>query len=141
LTPGSRIVFDTSTLVSVVLRPGSVPDRAFSLALRHGVVCACELTIEELRTVLARGKFDRYLGKRMRAGFVEFLHRNAWICPLSASDVSAVKPSCRDRKDNVFLALAAAAEADLIVSSDDDLLACHPWHDIPILSPAEFLSQ
>jgi putative PIN family toxin of toxin-antitoxin system len=141
LTPGSRIVFDTSTLVSAALRPGSVPDRAFSLALRHGVICACDLSLEELRAVLLRSKFDRYMGKRARAEFVELLRRNAWICPLSAPEVNAVKPSCRDRKDNMFLALAVAAEADLIVSSDDDLLVCRPWHGIPVPTPAGFLSE
>jgi predicted nucleic acid-binding protein len=43
------------------------------------------------------------------------------------------------RKDNKFLALAEAAEAELIVSSDAHLTDMHPWRGIPILPPAAFL--
>ncbi len=56
------------------------------------------------------------------------------------SDTLAVSPLCRDPKDNQFLALAQVAEADAIVTSDEDLLVMHPWCQIPILSPAGFLA-
>jgi uncharacterized protein len=47
---------------------------------------------------------------------------------------------CRDPKDDKYLALAAAGQADVIVSSDiRHLLSMHPWRGIPILSPADFL--
>ena len=47
---------------------------------------------------------------------------------------------CRDAKDNRYLELALAAGADVIVSSDDDLLILEPWRGIRILRPAEFLA-
>jgi len=134
-----RIVFDTGALVGAVLRPGSMAERAFSLALGEGVVCACEPTLERLHTTLSRRSFDRYMGRRARLDFVELLRRNAWICAISASDVAALQPSCRIRRDNVFLALAAAAEARLIVAGSPNLLARNPWHGIAIASPEEFL--
>ena len=40
----------------------------------------------------------------------------------------------------MFLALALAAEAEVIVSSDEDLLVLHPWRGISILNPAEFIT-
>ncbi|WP_049780243.1 hypothetical protein [Aromatoleum aromaticum] len=43
---------------------------------------------------------------------------------------------CIDPEDNKFLALAEAAEAELIVASDPHLTSLHPWHGIPILPPA-----
>jgi len=46
---------------------------------------------------------------------------------------------CADPKDNKFLALAVAAEAELILASDSHLTSMHPWRDIPILPPAAFL--
>jgi predicted nucleic acid-binding protein len=46
---------------------------------------------------------------------------------------------CRDPKDDQFLALALACGADVLVSSDADLRALHPWLGIPVLSPQEFL--
>lgn len=49
--------------------------------------------------------------------------------------------ACRDAKDNKYLELALAAQADAIISGDEDLLVLHPWRGIPILRPAEFLRQ
>jgi predicted nucleic acid-binding protein len=46
---------------------------------------------------------------------------------------------CRDQKDNMYLALAAAAGATLLVSSDADLLGLDPRRSIRILTPAAFL--
>lgn len=48
---------------------------------------------------------------------------------------------CGDAKDNKYLELALAAGADMIVSSDDDLLTLHPWRGIPVLRPAAYLGE
>jgi hypothetical protein len=45
------------------------------------------------------------------------------------------------RTNELLLALALTAQADVIISSDQDLLALDPWRGIPILTPAQFLSQ
>jgi uncharacterized protein len=47
---------------------------------------------------------------------------------------------CRDPKDDKYLELALAAGAEIIVSSDDDLLVLHPWRGVHILRPADYLS-
>lgn len=47
---------------------------------------------------------------------------------------------CRDPKDNMYLALAAAAGAALLVSSDADLLVLDPWRGVRIVTPAGFLA-
>ena len=136
-----RAVFDTGTLVSAALRPSSASERALTLALRSGLVCADELTLQRLRSVLASTRFDRYLPKRLRMAFAGLLSRNAWLCPVSLSDVSAIRPPGRDRTIRALLALAAAAEADVIVSSDRYLLARKTWRRIPIISPDEFITR
>ncbi len=136
-----RVVFDTGTLVSATLRATATADRAFALALRHGVVCVCEQSLERLRAVLGKSKLDRYMGKRARLAFAEVLLRNAWACTVSADDVSKIRPSCRDRGNNVILALAAVAEADFIVSCEPDLLARKVWRGIPIITPTEFVDR
>lgn len=48
---------------------------------------------------------------------------------------------CRDPKDNKFLELAVAANADCIVTGDKDLLVLNPFRGIKIISPADFLIQ
>jgi len=136
-----RVVFDTGTLVSAALRATAPADCAFSLALRHGVICVCEQSMERLRAVLGKSKLDRYVGKRARMAFVEMLLRSPWACTVSATDVSKIRPTCRDRGNNVILALAAVAEADAIVSSEAELLARKAWRGIPIVTPAEFVDR
>ena len=46
---------------------------------------------------------------------------------------------CRDPKDDHVLELAVNGQATCVVSGDNDLLTLHPFRDIPILKPAEFL--
>lgn len=48
---------------------------------------------------------------------------------------------CCDVKDNKFLEAALAGGAEAIVSGDDDLLILHPFKDIPIWRPVEFLAR
>ncbi len=47
----------------------------------------------------------------------------------------------RDPKDNKFLELAVAGNADCIVTGDNDLLELHPFRNIRIITPKEFLTQ
>jgi putative PIN family toxin of toxin-antitoxin system len=48
---------------------------------------------------------------------------------------------CRDSKDNIYLELALAAGATIIVSSDADLLVMDPWRGIAIKSPAAYVGR
>lgn len=48
---------------------------------------------------------------------------------------------CRDARDDMYLALCLAVEADVLVTSDQDLLILNPWNGIHILTPAEFLAE
>ena len=135
-----RVVLDTSTLVSAALRNGSVPYQALSEALATCDLCASAETLAELEQVLGREKFDPYLDRESRREFVALIRRNTRLFAIQNADL-VVEPPCRDPKDNLFLALALAAEADALVSSDEDLLILHPWRGIAIVTPAEFLSQ
>ena len=47
---------------------------------------------------------------------------------------------CRDPKYNKYLELTLAASADTIISSDADPLMLHPWRDVRILRPADYLA-
>lgn len=136
-----RVVFDTSTLVSAVLRPTSIPRQAFLKAIAQAEVCVSEPTLAELGTVLSRDKFDRYLDHEVRMQFVELYRRHARLFPVSDSDETTLQEPCRDPRDNKFLALALACSADVVVSSDDDLLALNPDRQIPIVLPGDFLGR
>ncbi len=135
-----RAVFDTGTLVSAALRAGSAPYLALQLALGACEICASVATLAELERVMRRRKFDRYLEAKLRRNYVALIRSHASIYAVEKAHAAAAHPACRDPGDNLFLALALAAEADVIVSSDEDLLVLHPWRNIPILSPSGFLA-
>jgi putative PIN family toxin of toxin-antitoxin system len=136
-----RIVVDTSTLVSAALRADSKPRLALKKALELSELCLSEGTVSELETVLARPQFAKYGSVETFYACVESIRTDGIMFSVGASDLVAVDPTRRDPKDNLFLALAAVCSANMIVSSDQDLLVLSPWNGIPILSPAQFLSQ
>ena len=51
------------------------------------------------------------------------------------------KLGCRDPDDDKLLETALMGNADCLVTGDGDLLAMSPIHDIPVLTPAEFLER
>jgi hypothetical protein len=136
-----RVVVDTSTLVSAALRIGSIPHQALLEALATCDICASAETLEELERVLDREKFDRYLDRASRLEFVALIRRHVHLFAVQDADLDAVQPPCRDPKDSQFLALALAAEVNMLVSSDEDLLVMNPWRGIEIMTPAEFVSR
>jgi putative PIN family toxin of toxin-antitoxin system len=129
-----RIVLETGVLVSASIRPDSVPALALEKALLDFDVCVSQETLAELATVLSRAKFDRYAPPRQREAFEAGFRARAVVV-----EVNTTVSDCVDPKDNMFLALAETAAADLILSSDPHLTNLHPWHGIPIIPPAAFL--
>jgi len=110
------VVLDASSLVGALLKEGSVPERAFLLARASATICLSETVEAEIREVFARPKFKKYLA----AG------RSAYILAVLAVLAAAarrIEPTeqvtdCRDAKDNKYLELALAAEAETIIYPD-----------------------
>jgi hypothetical protein len=137
----ARIAIDTSTLVGAVIHANSVPHRTWLQAQRSCQLLACGETFSEIESVLYRDRLSRYLEPSTRDAFLVLYQASVEWIEVSPTHVAAIEPSCRDFKDNIFLALAQAGDADVIVSSDQDLLVLSPWNGIPILTPGQFLSQ
>ena len=135
----NRVVIDTSTLISVVLKPQSIPRQAFLRAITSAKICVSPATLEELERVLMRDKFDTYLNKDSRLQFFRHYKANTMLYPVTIEEESSLAPPCRDPLDHKFLALARHCSAKVLISSDDDLLVLNPWQNIPIISPADFL--
>jgi uncharacterized protein len=129
-----RIVIDTGVLISAAIRPASVPALAFEKALLHFDVCVSDETFAELEAVLLRRKFNAYATLAQRKDFL-----SGYAQHVMHIDVKEKVTECADPKDNKFLALAQACEAELILASDMHLTSMHPWRGIPILPPAAFL--
>ena len=94
-----------------------------------------------MEAVLARPQFLKYAPSEALLAFVEAIRAEGRLFAISAEDATSAAPRCRDPKDDMFLTLAEVARAEVIVSSDKDLLVLHPWRGIPILTPAQFVQQ
>jgi len=134
MTDRGKFVFDTNVIVSALLIKKSTARDALDKAKRLGVILLSLDTIEELRDVLSRSAFDRYIDEDDRLKFLALLVKDAKLVEINES----VK-ECRDPKDDKFLELAVNGRAALIVSGDKDLQVLHLFRNIPILSPREFL--
>ena len=136
-----RLVLDTSTVVSAMLRPQSLPRQAFLHAFARYEVCVSSSILGEFEKVLMRPKFDRYLEQKERLVFYDLYRKHARLWPLTEIEERASGKACRDKNDQKFLALALSYGANTLISSDADLLILHPWRSISILSPSDFLAS
>jgi len=127
-------VFDTNTLVSALLFAQSRPGQAFRHALKRGRILLSAPTIEELAEVLQRAKFEHYVTASEREEFLAALVERA----LFMEPTEEIR-ACRDARDDKFLELAISGSASYIISGDDDLLVLHPFRDIAIVTPTQFL--
>lgn len=84
--------------------------------------------------MLLRAKFVLYAASTKREAFIAGFRERA-------VPVSQTVTDCPDPKDNIFLALADTSQAEMLISSDPQLVDMHPWWEIPILPPAAFLER
>lgn len=141
MTDRQRIVIDTSTLIGAILRPGSVPRQAFLAAVGVYDLCVSHATLNELRKVLQRPKFDRYAPLQARLDFCALVVERSRLWNVDEKSDATANGACRDAKDAKFLALALDCQAVALISSDADLLVLHPWHGVSILTPAAFIEK
>lgn len=127
-------VFDTNALISAHLLEGSTSALAFSKALSVGILVRSDATLIEFADRFLRSKFDKYLSREDRLQKIDEFKRNS--LPVLVNWPLHV---CRDPNDDMFLELAIAANASCIITGDLDLLVLHPFREIPVLSPADFL--
>jgi uncharacterized protein len=130
-----RVVLDANMLVSAVISTAGPPreivgawvDERFELI-------ASPVLLDELRDVLARPRFRRWVSEATASEFVEGLAEDAEII----ADPPAQAGLTPDPDDDYLLALARAAQADYLVSGDRHLLdLADP--EPPVLTPRQFL--
>jgi predicted nucleic acid-binding protein len=56
-------------------------------------------------------------------------------------DVTEKINLCRDPADDKFLELAVSGQAAILLTGDVDLLMLHPWRDVQILTPRQFIAD
>jgi putative PIN family toxin of toxin-antitoxin system len=131
-----RVIVDTNILVSFAIRPNREFELLFDSIARAGVLLVSEDTIAELRGVLTRRRFRKYVSLESTMDYID------WYAGISELvEIGERLAVCRDPRDDKFLELAVAGRADFIVSGDADLLVLHPFREVAILRSAEFLAS
>lgn len=136
-TPATRLrlVIDTNVLVSALLSPGRVPDRALSvLRARGAVVLYDERLAHEYRSVLARPKFrsvDRAKSDALVSGLLEAGER--------VEVRASYEGPLRDADDRAFVEVALAGRAHAVVTGN---VADYPEGlGFEVLAPALLLAR
>jgi putative PIN family toxin of toxin-antitoxin system len=100
------------------------------------VLVVSPLLLAEIAEVLARPKFARWASDGRAEAYVAALAALGEHQP----DPDDPPSMLRDPEDDYLIALMRAANADFLVSLDNDLLDAH-LDDIGVLDPAVFLTR
>ena len=138
-----RAVFDTNLLVSGFLsrdNPGGVSHELLRFA-REGtfqLLLSPEIIAETLATLTGSERAQQRYGytPTMAARFCNSLFATATIV-VDPPLLSGAVP--RDPDDDKIIACAAAADAQYLVTRDDDMLSLQEYGSTRIISPEEFL--
>jgi uncharacterized protein len=108
-----KVVIDTNIIVSAFLKRHSIPEIIFSLAKQQTFhTCLTQDVFNEYTTVLRRPKF-RILRYTDVVKELSVLKKNAlWVKPIS------IKGDLEDKSDLKFLACAASAKADFLITGN-----------------------
>lgn len=133
-----RVVLDTNIVVSALLWRGA-PYRLLNVLVARAdcSLVASTPMLEELARVLLRPYLARRLttiGNDAATILRDYMTVTRLVTPID------IAPVCRDADDDMVLATALAAKAELIVSGDDDLLTLGRWRDIAIVTAADAIA-
>jgi putative PIN family toxin of toxin-antitoxin system len=136
-----RVVVDTNILVAYALlaeraaRRDETVRRCMEVVLDGCELLASDATLAELRAVLLRSDFDRYKPAAERESFLVMIGARArTVVP---ADIGRL---CRDPEDDMFLAVALAADADWLITVDRQLLSVREVGRARIVRPPRFLA-
>ncbi len=130
-----KVVCDTNVVVSGFLFGGN-PREILRLASQHRFTnYTSPAMLREVEDVLSRPKFGLHPDQ-----LLELLNliRDSFEIVTPRQTVQEVEA---DPDDDRVLETAAEAKADLIISGDRHLLALKQWRNIPIVTPADFITQ
>ncbi len=133
-----RAVLDSSVLVSGFLTDGGATAALLSRYRQGAFVCCCSpwIVAETERALLRPRNMRRYRYRPQDVQhFLDGLAGSAQFFP----DASQVPKVTRDPSDDRVVACALAAQADYLVTGDDDMLVIGEYKGIRIVTPRRFL--
>ena len=132
-----RVVLDTNVVLSaLVFAQGRLASLRHAWQDGRCVPLVSRITTEELMRVLAYPKF-RLAAAEQQEFLADYL---PYCTAVRVPAKSPRMPMCSDSFDVPFLALAAAGNADYLVTGDPDLLSLAREMTCPIVTPDAFLA-
>ena len=135
-----RLVLDTNVVIAGLLWHGT-PRRLLERTIDDDAIelYSSPALIDELGNALGYPKFAQRIARYETT--VEALVAQYRALLILVSPIHTPRAVTRDPDDDEVLALGFAAQVDLMVSGDDDLLTLRTFRDIPIVSAAEAISR
>lgn len=134
-----RLILDTNVVLSGLLWRGTHYQLLTHIKQTRSLQLVSSPDIlEELADVLTRQQFIKRLATIGQNGAQVLAD---YLLVVELVDPVSIPPTSRDADDDAILACALAANADLIVSGDADLLVLEKFQDIPIVTAAQALKQ
>jgi uncharacterized protein len=137
-----RIVLDTNVLLSALVF-GGVPQKILEYCIDSSdtrIYFSTEIWIEINdkflgdRVLKIAKKSKRNITTKEIEKFLEILYDNS-----TCINIKRKFEICRDSKDNMFLDVAFASNADYIITGDKDLLSLNSFQFTKIILPSKFL--
>jgi len=130
-----RVVLDSNVLISALISAGSPPDLIYQAwREKRFTLVTSEMQLAELRRASRYPKLQKLVSSREFGVLINRLHGALVLDKLPQIDLSS------DPADNYLLAMAAASEADVLVTGDTKgLLRLKKFAHTRILTPGSFL--
>jgi uncharacterized protein len=134
-----RVVIDTNVWLSALLWGGQ-PNLIIQLVEKKQIqAISSENILIELTDILQKPKLQKRLDQLKVSAEEVVIIAKRLMTLIVIKEVTI--PELRDPKDQMVLATAIAGDAQVVISGDKDLLVLHPYGNISILLPQEFLSR
>lgn len=134
-------VIDTSVYISSLLQKQGVPAQVID-AWRAQLfeIVTSPAIVEEVRCTMARSRIRRKynLTNEQIGKFIYLLLTDTIVVPGTAEVGDA---NLRDPKDEIILACVVDSSADVLVTSDKDLLVLGRYRGVPIVTPRQFVDE
>jgi putative PIN family toxin of toxin-antitoxin system len=126
-----KVVFDSNVIIAAYAARAGLCHDIFELCLKnHTIFISRTLVLEIKRGLTKKPK----LPDTLTAEIIRDLEASLTV--IKASDAHC--PECRDPDNLAVLGLLAAAQADVLISGDQDLLVLKSFGGVPIITVREF---
>jgi putative PIN family toxin of toxin-antitoxin system len=127
-----KAVFDTNILIAAFLTEGLCSGLLIRARKRDFILILSDDIIREFKNTLTK-KF------KISSAYISEITS---IVTEAASEIidetTSIARTCRDKNDDMIIACAVSADADYIVTGDEDLLVLKRYKNIVIINPRNF---